>query len=320
MLYTDAEEFPLTPDLLAQARAANLELRFVDGHDFADLAREGESCAGMFLFFGYVTDELLEQLPHCRLLVRVGTGYDRIDVQAAIRRDVTVTYVPDFSTEELSNQVLMFILAFSRRLPFLIAQGRRHRWPGVAEFPMPNRLSAQSLGILGFGRSGQAAAMKARAFGLKVRAWSRTPRPQLMRQIGVDEVSFEEALASDYVSIHLPLTEQTFGLIDDRALSYFKPDGVLINISRGGIVSTEALMDALRSGRLAGAGLDVVDPDPLPSDHPLWEMPNVIITSHTAALSRQAQITALATAFADAAAVLAGLEPENPVPEMATKK
>jgi phosphoglycerate dehydrogenase-like enzyme len=316
-MYTDAEKFPLTPELSAEASRHNLDLRFVRGHQPVDMVREGGDCLGIVLFYASVTDDLLEHLPRCRVLARVGTGYDTIDVPSALRRGVTVTYVPDFSTEELSNQVLMFVLAFERRLPFLAAATRLHGWPSAVEFPMPERLSTQSLGILGFGRSGEATARKARAFGLAVRAWTRTPKPDLMDRLGVHHVGLNEALASDYVSIHLPLTKETRGLIDGAALKKFTRGGVLINVSRGAIVDTQALMDALRSGHLGGAGLDVVDPEPLPQQSPLWDMPNVILTCHTAAYTRQAQTSAIAAALADAGAVLSQRPPSHPIPEMA---
>lgn len=317
VLYTDAEKFPLTTELSAEASKHNLDLRLVTGHQPVDMVREGGDCLGVVLFYGSATDDLLEQLPKCRVVSRVGTGYDTIDIDSALRRGVMVTYVPDFSTEELSNQVLMFVLAFQRRLPFLTAASHLHRWPSAVDFPMSERLSTQSLGILGLGRSGLAAARKARAFGLTVRAWTRTPKPDLMDRLDVRRVDFDEALACDYVSIHLPLTNETRGLIDERALGRFTRGAVLINVSRGAIVDTQALIEALSAGHLGGAGLDVVDPEPLPPESALWDMPNIIITCHTAAYTRQAQTSAIAAAFADTGAVLSQRPPSHPIPEMA---
>jgi phosphoglycerate dehydrogenase-like enzyme len=316
MLYTDAQDFPLSSELRAKARANGIELRFMDGHDREAMVAFGSDCAGVFLMFGYVDDKLLARLPNWRILARIGTGYDRIDVDAARRRGLMVTYVPDFSTDELSNQVMMFVLAFARQLPYAMRAVSAHRWPPPTEFPVTDRLSEQSLGILGFGRSGQAVAKKARGFGLRVLTWSRTPRPALCRRLNVEEVSFEQALACDYVSVHLPLTLQTTKLINRDSLRRLKKNAVLINISRGGIVDTSALVDVLSRGAIRGAGLDVVDPDPLPQDHPLWGLPNVLMTLHTGALSQAAQRVAVETAFDDAGRYLSGHKPLHPVPDL----
>jgi D-3-phosphoglycerate dehydrogenase len=313
MLYTDAGEFRAPEYFFRMAGEVGIEVKELAGHEPAEIAAHGQECDGLFLFRGRVDDALLAALPRCRLLARIGTGYDRIDVDAARRRSVMVTYAPDFCTEELSDHVLMFILAFARKLPQLLWE--RH-WLAMSEVPMGRRLAGRTLGILGFGRSGQRTAEKARAFNLVVRAWSRTLRPEALARTGVTAASFQEALACDYISLHLPLTPQTERLIDREALALVKPESVLINISRGAIVDTDALVEALRAGRLAGAGLDVVEPAPLPPEHPLWTMPNVLLTSHSAANSPEGSFEALSTTLADAAAVLGGRMPKYPVPEL----
>lgn len=317
MLYTDADEFPLPEVYVDGARRAGFAVELIGGHDREEIASHGERCRGLFLYRAQVDAALLAALPRCRILARIGTGYDLIDVEAARRRGVMVTYVPDFCTEELSDQVMAFVLAFSRQFPYILHRAREHRWLRASEVPQMRRLSRQTLGILGFGRSGRRTAEKARAFGLDVRVWTRTPRPELLERAGARSASFEEALGCDYVSLHLPLTEATHGLIGRAALAHSTPHTVLINIARGAIVDTDALVEALRAGRLAGAALDVVQPAPLPPDHPLWSMPNVWLTSHSGAFSRDARDESLSTAFADAARVRAGQPPLYPVPEMA---
>jgi phosphoglycerate dehydrogenase-like enzyme len=227
-----------------------------------------------------------------------------------------VTHVSDFCTEELSDMVVLFVLAFARQLPALTEAARQHRWLSVAEIPTPERLQGRTLGLLGFGRSGRRTAEKARAFGLEVLVWTRTPRPEALAGVGGRPASFEEVLGCDYVSLHVPLTPQTAGLIDRQALERFKPEAVLINIARGGVVDTDALLEALQEKRLAGAGLDVVEPAPLPPSHPLWTLPNVLITSHSAGLSGAALRESLTSAIDDAAAVLHGQSPAHPVPEL----
>ncbi|HVC82603.1 MAG TPA: C-terminal binding protein [Chloroflexota bacterium] len=316
MLYTDAGEFDLPDRYQQQALAAGIRIEMLVGHDPGEIAAFGADCQGLFLYRARVDETLLAALPQCRLLARVGVGYDLIDVEAARRRGVMVTYVPDFCTEELSDQVMAFILGFARQFPYLMHQARQHEWQQASAIPAMHRLRGRTLGILGFGRSGQRTAEKARAFGIEVHVWTRTPRPELLARAGAHAASFEEALGCDYVSLHLPLTPHTNGLIGREALAQLKADAVLINISRGAIVDTGALVEALQSGRLAGAGLDVVTPAPLPPEHPLWSMPNVWITSHSGAFSLEAREEALSTVFEDVLRVRAGRPPLHPVPEL----
>jgi D-3-phosphoglycerate dehydrogenase len=316
MLHTDAGEFHLPDRYQQQALDAGIRIEMLAGHEPGEIAARGEHCQGLFLYRARVDEALLAAMPRCRILARVGTGYDLIDVEAARRRGVMVTYVPDFCTEELSDQVMAFILGFARQFPFILHQARQHQWQQASAIPPMHRLRGRTLGILGFGRSGQRTAEKARAFGIEVHVWTRTPRPELLARAGARAATFEEALGCDYVSLHLPLTLDTNGLIGHDALAHLKAGAVLINISRGAIVDTDALVEALRSGRLAGAGLDVVTPAPLPPEHPLWSMPNVWITSHSGAFSLEAREQVLSTVFEDVLRVRAGRPPLNPVPEM----
>lgn len=316
MLLTDAHEFELPVRYLDLLRRAAIDVEMAPGHEPDAIAAHGDRCHGLFLFRARIDDALLAALPNCRLLARVGTGYDLIDVQAARRRGVMVTYVPDFCTEELSDHVMACILGFARQFPFILAQAYEHRWLNAAEVPMPRRLQGRTLGILGFGRSGQRTAEKARIFGMEVSAWTRTPRPDALAHAGARAATFEEVLASDYVSLHLPLTEATRGLIGREALARMRSHAVLINIARGAIVDTDALVEALRAGRLAGAALDVVQPAPLPPEHPLWSLPNVWLTSHSAAFSLEGRDDAWSTVVEDVLRVRAGRSPAHPVPEL----
>jgi phosphoglycerate dehydrogenase-like enzyme len=316
MLFTDAHEFHVPPRYLALLEQAGVVVARVEGHEPEAIAAAGASCDGLFLYRARVDDALLAALPRCRLLARVGTGYDAIDVEAARRRGVMVTYVPDFCTEELSDHVMACVLGFARQLPFILARGYEHRWLSPPEVPVPWRVLGRTLGILGFGHSGRRTAEKARAFGMEVLTWTRTPRPEALAATGARAATFEEVLECDYVSLHLPLTEATRGLLGREALARLRPYAVLINIARGAIVDTDALVEALRAGRLGGAALDVVQPAPLPPKHPLWSLPNVWITSHSAAFSHEGGEQAWSAVVEDVLRVRAGRPPVHPVPEL----
>ncbi len=316
MLLTDAHEFDLPNTYTQLLQQAGIVVEMAHGHEPDVIATYGERCDGLFLFRARVDDELLAALPRCRLLARVGTGYDAIDVEAARRRGVIVTYVPDFCTEELSDHVMACILGFTRQFPFILTHAREHRWLNAAEIPLPRRLLGRSLGILGFGRSGERTAQKARGFGMEVLAWTHTPRPEALENAGARAAAFDEVLGCDFVSLHLPLTEATRGLLGREALARMQPQTVLINIARGAIVETDALVEALQAGRLAGAALDVVQPAPLPPEHPLWSMSNVWLTSHSAAFSPEGRDEAWSTVVEDVIRVRHGRPPVYPVPEL----
>ena len=314
LLFTEADDYPFPPGFEARAQELGVELVTTPGYGRDELRRAGRDCHGVFLLHASVDGDLLDAWEHCRVLARVGTGYDKIDVAAARRREVEVTFVPDFCSDELSDSAMLFILALARQLPVATSPGAGGRWRALREIPMPTNLRGMSLGILGFGASGQKLAEKAGPFGLRLRTWTRTPKRERFAALGVEPVSFEEALVSDIVSVHLPLNEHTRGLIGAPELARVAPGAWLINIARGEIVDTDALMAALRSGQLGGAGLDVTDPEPLPDDHPLWVFDNVIITPHCAAISEAAMTTSFLSALDDAVAVLNGGTPRHPVP------
>jgi phosphoglycerate dehydrogenase-like enzyme len=319
MLMPDADEFHVAEYLLSRLTRYGIELVGVRGHARTDLIAAGGECDGIFVYRAVVDDELLTAMPRCRVVSRIGTGYERIDVAAALRRAITVTYVPSFCNEEMANHAILGLLALAKQIPLLAEAARRQQQPRVDQLHWPKRLSKCSLGILGFGDSGQLTADRAKQFGLEVVVWTRTPRPDALCRTGARAGTFAEAMGCDFVSIHLPSSPQTRRLIDRSRLSEMQPGAGLINIARGDIVDTDALVEALNSGHLGGAFLDVVDPEPLPAGHPLWTIPTAFLTCHTASLSREAMEQAQEIAFEDATAVLAGRQPAHPVPEIAER-
>jgi phosphoglycerate dehydrogenase-like enzyme len=315
VLNTDADDFPIDPGLLDQCTAWGLELMNLNGHEPDAIADAGATCDALLVYRATVNEQLLERLPRCQVIARCGTGYEQIDLAAARRRGITVTYVPDFCAEEMSDQVLLFVLAFARGLPTLLAGARNHHWVTLPEMPTLRRLQGRTIGILGFGSTGKRTAEKAAYHGLQVKVWTRTPREDALAAAGATAASFEEACTADFVSLHLPLTQETKRVIGREQLALFAPHAVLINTARGALVDTDALLDALQTRRLGGAGLDVTDPEPLPPHHPLWDLRDAIITSHTASLSTEALDTAVRTALDDVVSVLRGERARYPVPE-----
>jgi phosphoglycerate dehydrogenase-like enzyme len=317
MLLPDANEFSISRYLLEHLNELGIDVVRLAGHRQEDMIATGAMCDGIFVYRAAVDRAVLDGMPHCRVVSRIGTGYERIDVAECANRGIGVTYVPSFCDEEMANHAIMGVLALAKQIPLIAHAAKDRRWLRIDQLAWPRRLSCCSLGILGFGRSGQLTAQRAAALGLDVVVWTRTPRPGLLRDAGARAGTLDDALACDFVSIHLPSTPETRRLIGPAALGRMRPGAGLINIARGDIVDTDALVDALRSGHLGGAVLDVVDPEPLPAEHPLWDIPSALLTCHTASLSREAMEEAQLSAFDDAAAVLAGRAPRHPVPELA---
>ncbi|MBR4346387.1 MAG: D-2-hydroxyacid dehydrogenase [Oscillospiraceae bacterium] len=228
------------------------------------------------------TAQVMDKCPTLRYIGLCATGYNNVDIKAARERGITVTNVPAYSTDAVAQHIFSFILYFSDKTAqydAFVKDGGWQRSPTFSAFPFPTaELCGKVLGIVGFGRIGQRAAEIARAFGMKVIAATRTPREVPgVEFTDVDSV-FER---SDFITLNCPLTDETSRLVNARRLSLCKPSAVLINTSRGGVVDEHALAVALRDHTIAGAGLDVIEYEPMRADCELMSAPNCIITPHT---------------------------------------
>jgi D-3-phosphoglycerate dehydrogenase len=261
-----------------------------------------------------INADLLDRAPRVQIISEYGIGFDNIDVGAASQRGIWVANVPGFCVEEVADHTLALILAASRQIIPLDRSVRDGRWDAIGVARGATRLSSQTLGLIGFGQIARLVARRARGFGLKVLAYSRSLTVEEGRQHGIERAELAELLArSDYVSLHLPASAQTRGLIDDAALARLKPTAWLINTARGSLVDEAALSRALREGRLAGAALDVREREPARLDDPFRDLPNVILTPHAAYYSVQSLEELRRRAAANVAAVLAGGPPNDPV-------
>ena len=235
-----------------------------------------------------VTAELIGQMARCRIISRVGTGLDAIDVAAATERRILVTNVPDYSVDEVSSHAVALLLSYARRLPDLLSATRQGIWDGAVVRPF-QRLHGQTLGLLGFGRIARAVAVKAQGLGLRVLAHDPYVSPAAMEAAGVRRVGWETLLgSSDFVSLHVPLTDSTRQVVNAPALARMRPTALLINTARGGLVDEAALLAALNSGQIAAAALDVLAEEPPAPDHPLLRHPRALVTPHVGWYSEDA--------------------------------
>lgn len=248
---------------------------------------EKAQAADIYLAFKFpVTQRVLASLPNLKLLMCSGSGYEFIDVDAATQHGVIVTNTATYNVEDVAEHALTLILAGARRLPWLAALAHQGHWQVGAIVQPTHRFTAQTVGLVGFGKIGQAVARRLRALGFRVLAHdSFVPAETIQRQ-DVEPVPLDTLLAeADLVSLHVPLNDQTRHLISHPQLRRMKSLAWLVNTSRGPVVDESALVDAVLTGRIGGAALDVLEQEPPTLTNPLFKMNNVIITGHAAGTS-----------------------------------
>jgi phosphoglycerate dehydrogenase-like enzyme len=251
------------------------------------------------------TERVFAACPAMRLLSLWGTGTDHVDLAAAARHGVTVCNTPGVSANSIAEQALGLLLAVARRIPQLDAAVRAGAWPRGHS----TELRGKTCGIIGLGAIGRRFAELAAAIGMRVIAWTMHPRPIP----GIEMVELDYLYrTSDAVSLHLRLTAETTGFVGTREFALMKPTAILINTARGAIVDEPSLLDALQSGRIAGAGLDVFTVEPLPGGHPLTALQNVVLTPHCAGITPEAMEAGMRMAVENILAFADG-RPQNVV-------
>lgn len=270
---------------LAQSGVAFLNADQTDG-DRMDWIRDADALLVTRLD---VTAEVIAQLRHCKVIIRIGVGYDNIDVEAARQRGIPVCNVPDYCQGEVADQALAMALSLARALPFLERCLREGDWIPTLPYPV-SAFETLCFGVVGYGRIGRAAIERARGFRFQLLACD----PYLSESAFPSDVrrcSLEELLTTvDILSLHVLLTAETRHLLNAERLAQMKPTALLINTSRGAVIDTEALVEALNARRLAAAGLDVFEEEPLPPEHPLLSSPYVLATPHYAWYSRESHV------------------------------
>jgi glyoxylate reductase len=262
-----------------------------------------------------VDASLLDRLPEVRVISNFGVGVDHIDVAAAAARGIVVGNTPGILDGATADLAFALLLAAGRR----IVEGDRYaRGPNFLTYDpsylLGREVHGSTLGILGMGRIGEQVARRARAFDMSILYHNRRRRPAREEALGVRYVTRDELLAAaDYVMLTVPLTTQTQRLIGRAELARMKPTAILINVSRGAVVDTEALTEALAARTIYAAALDVTEPEPLPRDHPLLRLDNVIITPHLGSATEQTRQRMAEMSIENLLAGLAGQPLPNPV-------
>jgi len=309
---TDSPFPSLDPAKAALARIDS-ELRLANSASADDILAVARDADAILVTYAKLPGDLLRQLRRCKAIGRFGLGVDNIDIAAAAELGITVTYVPDYCMQEVSDHAMALLLALARKVSQSNALVQTGRWDMPAVVPI-HRLAGHVLGLVGFGSIPRALAPKAKAFGLRVVAHDPYVPQHALAAAGVESMSFDRLLEiSDFVSIHAPLLPATRGLFNAEVFRKMKQGACLINTARGPLVDEDALLAALDSGRLAGAALDVVAVEPLPKGSRLIGRDNVVLTPHTGFYSVEALNELQTKCAADVARVLSGEKPVYPV-------
>lgn len=279
-------------------------------HGRADEVRRAVEGADAILVRESPVDaEAIAAMPACRAIVRYGVGVDNIDRAVAAERGIFVANVPDYGVEEVSDHALALLFAVARRIVSRDRAVREGAWNVARNEPM-YRLSGGTLGLVGYGRIGHAFHRKARALGYE-RTLVFDPflpsAPEGAELATIEQICSE----ADAISLHAPLTSQSRHIIDRERLALMRPTAILVNTSRGGLVDTQALCEALSDGRIFGAGLDVFEEEPPARDNPLFSLPNVIVSDHTGWYSEQSVRDLRRKASEEIERVFRGQEPRN---------
>lgn len=317
----NAQLFPISDFEAALHRQEGYELVGAEANTPDAILSDVADCDAVYVVSSALPTAVIEGLSQCRIISRIGAGTDKIDVAKATEMGIVVANVPDFCVPEQADHTMMLLLALARNLPLMSRAFRREgRFMDLVEtYDSNQRLSTSILGLIGFGQTAKEVAKRANAFGMKVIATRRNPDAHAAESadLDVEMVDLDTLLErSDYISLHLPLTDDTRYLLDAAAIGKMKTTAFLINTARGAIVDEGALIEALRERRIAGAGLDVYESINVFSEayqcplvHPLLELDNVVLTPHAASYSQQSREDVSTTAVASVRNVLAGRLP-----------
>ena len=305
------------PDLALEQAAAEHAGCVLIGHHCeseAELKAAVTDADAVITQFARLSAPVLAAMTRARAIVRYGIGVDNVDLDAARQHGIPVANIPDYCIDEVADHTLSFILAMTRQVVTHTADLRAGHWRLAVPVSGMKVLRDQTVGLVGFGRIGREVVARLLAFKCRVLVYDPMVPEAEIQRLGALSVPLTQLLAeSDIVSLHCPSTPATRHIIGPAALAAMKPGALLVNVARGDLVDTHALLDALQSGHLGAAALDVFDPEPLPLEHALRTLPNVVIAPHFASVSVTAVQALRQGAIARAVAAVLGQLPDNVV-------
>jgi len=291
-VYVSRQIFPDALDLIE--KAAEMELWPEDEPPSPQQLKEAlaDVNGAIINVMDRIDGSILDAAPKLKVLSQVAVGLDNIDLEEATKRDILVGYTPGVLAKSTADLAFALLLAVARRVVESDKWVRDGNWK-ISHHPMfwlGSEVNGSTLGVLGLGGIGMETAKRASGFDMKVLYHSRTRKRDVEKEYGFKYASFKRVLAeSDFLSIHVPLTPETNGYIGEKQLKTMKKSAILVNLSRGPVVDTNALYKALTKGWIAGAGLDVFDPEPVPADHPILALDNVVVLPHIGSASNRSR-------------------------------
>lgn len=280
------------------------------------IKEKSAGCEGILsLLTDRVDGELMDACPKLRVIANYAVGFDNIDIEAATKRGILVTNTPEVLTETTADFAFTLLMAVARRVEEGIRYVEAGKWVTWGpELLMGRDIHHATLGLVGLGRIGAGMAKRAKGFSMRVLYYDAVRRRDLESLLDLEYADLDTVLAeADFVSLHVPLLPSTHHLMNADRFKQMKKTAVLINTSRGPVVDTEALREALENGEIMAAGLDVTEPEPLPADHPLVRMDNCLVVPHIASASVQTRTRMATLAAENLVAGLLGKEPPTPV-------
>jgi D-3-phosphoglycerate dehydrogenase len=290
IVMTDIGGFPGF-DLEAKiAKEKGFDFECLNTKDEEAIIRGTADADGLVVVYAQITEKILSSLDKCKVIVRTGIGYNNIDVEAASRKGIMVANVPDYCAGEVADHAMALLLSLVRKVTFLSGRVKKEKWSFIEAKPIP-RLSETTLGLYGCGNIAQGVAKRAQAFDIAVCGFDPYLPDAVFTKAGIRKVSGLDELyaASDFISLHAPLTSETKHVIDRSALKKMKKTAVIVNTARGPLINHDDLYRALKEGVIAGAALDVTEQEPPEFPLSLNELDNVLITPHAAYYSESSE-------------------------------
>ncbi len=308
VVITDFEFSTLAPEeeVLATVDAELIRAQCKTEDEVIEAAKDAD---GILNQYAPISRKVLESLPNLKVVSRYGVGVNTVDIAAATENNVIVGNVTDYCMDEVSDHAFALLMSCARKTVVLNNEVKRGNWDFKVSVPI-FRLRGRVLGLAGLGRIPQTLAKKAQAFGINVIAYDPFIPEQVANDLNVKLVTLDELCEqSDYISVHTPLMESTRGLIGEKQFKLMKKEAIIINTARGPVIDEQALIKALQDGEIAGAGLDVLEQEPIASDNPLLKMDNVVLNPHAAWYSEEAELELKRKTAQNIADVLAGYYP-----------
>ncbi len=294
--------------ILTDAGIDVYEYQIKDAKQLLDITKDADA---IITQYSDINREVIENLEHCKMIIKYGIGVNNIDSNAATEKGIYVCNVPDYGIDEVSNHAIALLMALARKLPTITDALRKGDWGYGSIVPL-HRVAGSTLGLIGFGRIPQLVAKKMAGFDVNIIAYDPFFDKQKAADMGVKLVDLDELCKeSDYISIHCPLTPETTHIINKDRLSMMKQHAIIINTARGPVICEEDLIEALNSHTIAGAGLDVYEEEPIKIDNKLLSMENVIATPHCAWYTEEAILNLQRKVAEEVANVLQGNLPFN---------